>query len=276
MTIKLSLLIFFISTAQAFARDHKPMDNSVGLIAEADISCYDKNNFSSFTPQRKASRGSWRSEVSNPSHHIILSAGHVNRVSGTTGYNNQQLVSYKGYRHTTEAILTKIVTPFMVEIGRQRGFSVEQFVAQSDNFRQASLELANYERMMNGIAFEIHSDSPSEGHHRSPNYDGQTGIIPAADGTITPAEACAGKHLGKFKKGMRGLYVPKQGVSLFELFPTNKAITYAVHHAIKTGDDSEVKRLALPYVNLFFDALEQGGIKPVDSSDFMAYKSRHI
>ena len=214
-------------------------------------------------PERRASKGAWKAETSNPSSLIILSAGHVNRISGTTGYNDASPVYLHGHNHTTEAALTKIITPFMVKVGRERGFDIRQFIAKSNNFKIATLELAHYEQVTQGIAFEIHSDAPSEGHHRAPGYNGQTGIIPPTNGTITPAEACAGVYMGKFKKGIRGLFAPKKGISLFELFPTNKDITQAVHYAAKTNDHTKIEKLALPYINLFFDALEQGGLKPL-------------
>lgn len=218
-------------------------------------------------PDRKASRGNWLAEIKNPTSHIILSAGHVNRISGTTGYNNPSLIDFQGHKHTTEAALTKIITPFMVKVGRKRGFSIEQFQAESTSFKEATLELAHYERVVNGIAFEIHSDAPSEGHHRAPGYNGQTGIIPPVNSTITKAESCAGNYMGKFKKGMRGLYAPKQGISLFELFPTNRTITQAVHRAVRTGNYTRVEQLTRPYIDLFFDALEQGGIAPSSTID---------
>jgi len=221
-----------------------------------------KNAASAFQPDRKITRGKWSSEIHNPSSRIILSAGHVNRVSGSTGFNNGPPLYLHGHKHTTESALVKIITPYMVEIGQLRGFDVEQFVARSTVFRNATLELANYEKKVNGIAFEIHSDAPSEGYHRAAGYDGHTGIIPPVDGTITIAEACAGNYLGKFKKGVRGLFAPKQGISLFELFPTNKGITQAIQHGIKFNNFRVVKQLVLPYIHLFYDALEMGGIKP--------------
>ncbi len=209
-----------------------------------------------FTPKHKASIGKWFAEIPNPSNKIILSAGHVDRVSGTTGYNDAPMLYFQGQLHTTEAALTKVLVPFMVEIGLQRGFNVEQFIARADTFREATLELAEYEQITNGIAFEIHTDAPSEGWHRAKGYNGHTGVIPPSNRTITKAEACVGNHMGKFRKGMRDLFAPKQGISLIELFPTNKAITYAIHKAVKSNDYQHVRRIAYPYVNLFFDALE--------------------
>lgn len=228
------------------------------ITSATTLSSFSKQSL--FVPKRKASIGQWYAEIPNPSNRIILSAGHVDRVSGTTGYNDAPMIKFNGALHTTEAALTKAIVPFMVEVGLQRGFNVEQFSASADNFREATLELAHYEQLTNGIAFEIHTDAPSEGWHRAKGYDGHTGIIPPTNQTITAAEACIGKFMGKFKKGMRDLFAPKQGISLVELFPTNREITYAIHKAAKTNDYQHVERIALPYINLFFDALESCGI----------------
>ena len=217
--------------------------------------------YKKFQPEHKANSGLWRAEMPNPSNKIILVAGHVNRISGTTGYNDAPFLEYEGLKHSTEAALTKIIVPYMVKIGRQRGFDVEQFIPKSAVFKQAISELVAYEKKTRGVAFEIHTDAPSEGHHRSPGYDGQTGVIPPVNDTITVAEAYAGSYLGKFREGQRNLYAPKQGISLIEMFPTNKAITQSVQKAVVTNDFSRVEQLAEPYIHLFFDALERAGMK---------------
>ena len=220
------------------------------------------HHYQQFVPSRKSKKGVWQGEVHNPSQRIILSAGHINRTSGTTGYNNQTFLYFRGKKHSIEAALTKLVTPYMVKIGKQKGFDVRYFVPKSSKFSVATRELAAYEKKMKGIAFEIHSDAPSEGHHRAKGYDGHTGIIPATDGSVTVAEACVGAYMGKFGKGNRKLFAPAQGISLLELFPTNKAITYAVMRAVKTGDKRRLYRLTRSYIELFYDALQAGGIKP--------------
>ena len=240
---------FYINTIY-----NKVSESNIDKIA--NISILEKLLF--FIPEHKITDGNWCADVNkNPSNKICLAAGHVNRVTGTMGYNKPPIIIYNGKEHTTEAVLTKIVVDYMVDVGLQRNFCVIKFMPTTEDFKTTILEYKNYCEKYNMLAFEIHSDAPTEGSHRALNYDGHTGIIPPVNCSIFPAIASLGDKMGKFQKGWRDLFAPKHGITLVELFPTNKEVTEAIY----TKNYNKLKSMALPYINLFYDALKDGGIK---------------